>query len=241
MQRLFTAGEKDYEVLAEAERRSQFILILVDSDAFGHVCPPSFGSGWIEGKHRNIIGAGGNHIQHFGCRKVRFAAWNKKLAKAIFEVAAVVRPILSVGELTKQDVDTRFSKVKGTLTIQGEEIPLVRHRNLFYLPVKVRDEQALEPDGSDAEAKLGSSDNSDLAGQEDEEEELLPMPKEEVKEEDEEKGEEEEEEEEDPYKDMPELVESDSEEDDRLQFGAKLFPVPGQLRKEDTEEDEEEE
>ena len=73
--------------------------MLVDSGAFGHCCPVSFGKGLQKSRMRRIVGAGGATIPHFGRRNVTFQVWGTDGAYANFEVCGVKKPVLSVGAL----------------------------------------------------------------------------------------------------------------------------------------------
>ena len=168
-----------------------FVNILVDSGAFEHVCPMSFGDGWESSEPRQITAAGGQDVKHFGARRVPFMIWGKIKAVARFEVCKVTRPILSVGSLLNQGVKAIFDKEKSMLTLQDAAYPLVRIRNIFFLPVKVEDSRALESateedfDADDIdmeEEPLGgiSEDEGEPEGlqypEDDEEDPLLPGP-----------------------------------------------------------------
>ena len=85
-----------------------YTLVLVDSGAFEHVCPMNFGTGLEEENRRKIIGAGGQTIAHYGRREVELSLVDGERAKAIFEVCAVRRPILSVGSLNTKGIAVNF-------------------------------------------------------------------------------------------------------------------------------------
>ena len=68
----------------------------------------------------------------------------------------VLRPILSVGEMMQQNAGVKFDKQEGALNINDKTIPLVRHRNLFYLSVNLK-EEAFEPSSFEfADVKIGN-------------------------------------------------------------------------------------
>ena len=96
---IFGAGEVGYddeEEVFAAVTGGGCRLMLVDSGAFEHVCPLNFGSGLKEGNPRRIVAADGKEILYHGIREVKFTVWNKDPTKAMFVVADVTRPILSV-------------------------------------------------------------------------------------------------------------------------------------------------
>ena len=53
-------------LLSTEQRQAGWTLMLVDSGAFGHCCPVTFGKGLQTSRTRRIIGAGGATIPHYG-------------------------------------------------------------------------------------------------------------------------------------------------------------------------------
>ena len=62
-------------LLSTEQRQAGWTLMLVDSGAFGHCCPVTFGKGLQTSRTRRIIGAGGATIPHYGKRNVTFQVW----------------------------------------------------------------------------------------------------------------------------------------------------------------------
>ena len=115
--------------------------ILVDSGAEIHVCPPSFGDGSpLAPASGNMVirSAGGHQLEYFGQRRVHMETGNGEKVQVDFHVAAVKRPILSVGLLISKGFGVVFGT--GGAYIEkaaGGRLPLEARRGTFALPVRV--------------------------------------------------------------------------------------------------------
>ena len=115
-----------------------YVLLLIDSGAFTHVCPPDFGEGLIPTDKANIVGAGGEKISQYGARKVMLNTVDGGRVVMNFLVCDVRRPILSVGNLSKRGIRVYFDVDDPHLWWQGKRYNLVCVNNLFYWPMKLR-------------------------------------------------------------------------------------------------------
>jgi hypothetical protein len=150
------------EMVIEQLDGKSYVMVMVVSGAFEHVCPMSFGHGLQVSAPREISTASGQPIEHFGMRVLTMMAWGSIPTTARFEVCGVRKPILSVGSLMNAGIGVHFDHQKGELIAKGHKCPLVRRGNLFYMPVKLneaRSANALVP------MAIGTdSDNSSTSG-----------------------------------------------------------------------------
>ena len=115
-----------------------YVLLLVDSGAFRHVCPPDFGKGLTPTKGQNVVGAGGEKISHYGERIVGVRTDDGVPADIQFLVCDVRRPILSVGNLSKMGIRVYFDVDDPHIRWQGRRYNLIYMNNLFYWPMRLR-------------------------------------------------------------------------------------------------------
>ena len=86
---VWTAAEESEDSIFHATEKVGYQLLLIDSGAFEHVCPLSFGKGLMHGVPRHIISASGSKIHYYGVREVKFKVWGKDDTKAKFVVAVL--------------------------------------------------------------------------------------------------------------------------------------------------------
>ena len=109
-------------------------LILIDSGSMVNVCP------WRYNEDRGctlktpvyLSGAGGESIRHYGQRTVPLTCENKFPVEVQFEVADVVRPIISVRRLVSKGCDIRFG-TNSYIQRNGKQIPLTYRNGAHYL------------------------------------------------------------------------------------------------------------
>ena len=85
------------------------LRLVVDSGSAIHVCPTSVAP-WLvplKGRSLQILSAGGQPLRHHGQRKIRIRL-GEQVARILFEVAEVQRPLLSVARLAEEGWKTSF-------------------------------------------------------------------------------------------------------------------------------------
>ncbi|MDJ0514128.1 MAG: reverse transcriptase domain-containing protein [Methyloceanibacter sp.] len=117
--------------------------VMLDSGSCVHACPPEFGAHASKlessGRQLDLRGAGGEKLTYYGERTVLLDCSEGTKAKVKFDVAAVRRPLLSVGKMVNNGhrviFDANGSGVVNKKT--GEWMPIVYDRGLFFLDAKV--------------------------------------------------------------------------------------------------------
>ena len=124
-----------------------YVLLLIDSGAFAHVCPTDFGKGLQQVTRRNIVGAGGQKISHYGRREVKVYTDDGIPANIDFQVCEVRRHILSVGNLSRVGIRVYFDVNNPHLRWGYRRYNLICVNNLFYWPVKLHEENQTMQEG----------------------------------------------------------------------------------------------
>ena len=118
-------------------------MLLVDSGAYTHVCPPTFAgqSPIVQGRGAMAaLAADGRGLLVQGEKRVEFFLQDGQPIEVAFKVMNVKKPILSVSRLHEHGVDVHFTETGAYLERQGRRCPLQEVGNLFYLPVRLREE-----------------------------------------------------------------------------------------------------
>lgn len=128
--------------LEEWEQVTQIVMMLLDSGAFAHVCPPTFAthapirmitdSGAKLADGRSIVSQGSRHVF-----LSLVGSWPPVVVRVDFLIMNVIRPILSVGLLMRKGFDIRFDSGRCRLMKAGVSFNLYPYSNLYYLPVRV--------------------------------------------------------------------------------------------------------
>ena len=117
-------------------------MLLIDSGAYAHVCPPTFAghSPIVQGRGAMAaMAADGRGLQVQGEKRVEFFFQNGQPIEVAFKVMSVKKPILSVSGLHEHGVEEVTEK-GAYLERQGKRCTLQEVGNLFYLPVRLREE-----------------------------------------------------------------------------------------------------
>jgi hypothetical protein len=126
----------------EVDEVASQALLLVDSGAYAHVCPPEFAAGTPLVKTQGTetaMAADGRGMKMYGQKEVRLTLDDGRPARVVFQVMNVRRPILSVAELRSHGIEVHFTKTSAYLARGGSRCPLTERGNLYYLPVVVND------------------------------------------------------------------------------------------------------
>ena len=126
-----------------AERFPLVRLLLIDSGSFDHVALPNWRPGTLKsvpsGPSSLAQVATGASVQQLESTQVCLRLQGGVLMQATFLIMPIVRPILSVGRLRDHDWDVLLTKTP--CIVQGSVLlPLLVHRNLFFLPVQFVDD-----------------------------------------------------------------------------------------------------
>ena len=112
-------------------------LLLMDSGAFMHVCPPTFAPHVPVERVSPMpkgVTADGRTLTCHGVKRVKVRVWGGRVLTFTFAVMDVSRALLSVGELRAQGIATCFT-THSYLKRGAWTTPLLRVRNLLFLPV----------------------------------------------------------------------------------------------------------
>ena len=112
-------------------------LLLMDSGAFVHVCPPTFAPHVPVERVSPMpkgVTADGRTLTCHGVKRVKVRVWGGRVLTFTFAVMDVSRALLSVGELRAQGIATCFT-THSYLKRGAWTTPLLRVRNLLFLPV----------------------------------------------------------------------------------------------------------
>ena len=118
-------------------------MILIDTGAYTHVCPPTFAGHSPIAQGRGAMAAmaaDGRGLQVQGEKRVEFFLQNGQPIEVAFEVMNVKKPILSVSRFHEHGVGDHFTETGAYLERQGKRCPLQEVGNLFYFPVRLRGE-----------------------------------------------------------------------------------------------------
>ena len=151
-------------VMMAAQLADKGVLwMLVDSGAYGHVCPKEFaldcGVQVQQGiGPDNVSGADGRALQYFGAREVWLELedqdgqfWltketsNGPRAHVRFDVLNVQKPILAVNSLREVGITTHFAEDGAYLKKGAVRLPLYQLGRLYYLPVKLMSNRVVSP------------------------------------------------------------------------------------------------
>ena len=141
-------GVEEFELilrLEELEWGTQIVLLLLDSGAYAHVCPPSFAP-WVPLRttgHSRVVAqtATGHKICELGERAVMLSSIGSSPEVRLvvnFRVMEIKRPLLSVGELIRRGYLVHFSDAASYIRCGDDtELHLYSLGNMHYLPVRV--------------------------------------------------------------------------------------------------------
>ena len=123
---------------------------MVDSGAAIHVCPNWYGFSLLSlsMKQLSLKSAGGDVLHHLGSKTESYVYRNLKF-QVNYEVAPVVRPILSVDMLTRKRVLVVFSVQGDSSFIQlpdGHKIPMIRENGTMVLNATLVDRRNMKCD-----------------------------------------------------------------------------------------------
>ena len=126
---------------------SGVMYLLVDSGAYDHVCPPTFGDEYpLIAPKINVkaVTADGHIIKYYGERQIPLKLVGDRHALVTFSVMAITRPILSVSRLIEHEFQCCFAR-QAFLCRHEERFALVKNGGLYYLPACVREVDTLGP------------------------------------------------------------------------------------------------
>ena len=160
------------------ERQNTWSVLLVDSGAFAHVCPPEFEpQNPITPPKRklSIQTASGQSVMHLGSKLVFFKRPGGGLIQVRFEVCNKLRrPILSVGALRVKGIYAYFDQRPRLEVFDGmssnrlTEVPLREEKRLFYLDLEAqessRELEALEDEDEGDEDEERQADEEQEEG-----------------------------------------------------------------------------
>lgn len=118
--------------------------MLIDSGAFDHVCPVDFAVNVpLTPPGRSVVGvtADGTPLPSYGFREVKCCTQRGQRICVKFQVMDIARPILSVSRLSKAGFITHIQEELAYIEPAhgGWAVPLVKHGQLYYLPVQLAD------------------------------------------------------------------------------------------------------
>ena len=118
--------------------------ILIDSGSEVTVCPKKFadklGTNQADARLK-LRAVDGSNIEHHGQRRVPFeleTSEGTQNASMMFQVAGVVRPVASVGELCDKSFDVHFVGGEGWMSKDGKTVGFRRRGNRFMLPITMK-------------------------------------------------------------------------------------------------------
>ena len=130
--------------------------ILIDSGSEVTVCPSSFAQSvgtWPVDAKMNLKAIDGSSIAHLGVREVPLelqASDGLQKASMKFQVASVVRPVASVGELLNKGFEVHFVGSQGWMAKNGRTVEFTRRGNRFMLPVTLKEDLHFGPQAGGA-------------------------------------------------------------------------------------------
>ena len=117
---------------------------MIDSGSEVTVCPKKFadklGTNQADARLK-LRAVDGTSIEHHGERSVPFeleTSEGMQKASMTFQVAGVVRPVASVGELCDKGFDVRFVGGEGWMSKNGKTVEFRRRGNRFMLPITMK-------------------------------------------------------------------------------------------------------
>ena len=123
------------------------VWMLVDSGAYGSVCPAGFADHVPikrVGSLGPVTGADGKPLQFKGTKPVQLRFWHGTSLCVEFDVFNVVRPILAVSTLRKAGFAVHFDQ-NPRINYGKKSTPMLEIGNLFYVPMKFH--EGSEPQG----------------------------------------------------------------------------------------------
>jgi hypothetical protein len=115
--------------------------VLLDSGADAHVCPLDYGNHLAQRLHGRDPGfktAAGAPLPTNGKLRVRYTMEDGDCAEVTYHSCGVIRPILSLGELTRKGYWSDLRAQEGRLYApSGRSIPLHKKGNLYYLKMRM--------------------------------------------------------------------------------------------------------
>ena len=124
------ALEQEHEELCE--------LIMVDSGASVHVCPPDHGreNGLRRSSEtRPLVTASGAEMKQYGMRRVSCDTEVGKITTD-YRVLDVRRPIWSLGSMIDSGCDVHFTKNRCWISNDGKELDMIRSGGVFFVAAR---------------------------------------------------------------------------------------------------------
>ena len=124
------ALEQEHEELCE--------LIMGDSGASVHVCPPDHGreNGLRRSSEtRPLVTASGAEMKQYGMRRVSYDTEVGKITTD-YRVLDVRRPIWSLGSMMDSGCDVHFTKNRCWISNDGKELDMIRSGGVFFVATR---------------------------------------------------------------------------------------------------------
>ena len=124
---------------------------MIDSECFGHVCPPWFAPHFPMVSSTNVEAVAANNValQHYGqkvvYRHVMTNSGRRILVQITFDVMNVRKPLLSTSALRHRGVTIIFNHDHDGIIFRNETVNLVSHDCHSYLHITLMNGICREP------------------------------------------------------------------------------------------------